>query len=274
MPTGICKMCLLNKRLAKSHLMPAALYETCRADDSEPIKVSSEIVLTTSRQTQDYLLCDGKDGCEEILNHEGEGWTLPMLMRKDRAFPLYEILAGATPEWAEPDMTLYSAAKIPAIDVAKLTHFAMGIFWKASVHNWAKQAGDPRIKLGPYSEVIRKYLRGETNFPDSMVLAIDVGDPAKAMILFSDPVTGNDKSSHFFYVPGVLFSLMVGGTLTQELKLRCFATNVHHPIMVSENLKALFESHLMRQYFEAPKARKLIEAKQRRMAARGIPSGS
>lgn len=268
MPTGICKLCLMNKRLAKSHLMPAALYETCRAPYSEPIKVSSEIVLETSRQTQDYLLCDGKDGCEEVLNSGGENWTLPMLMRKDRTFPLYDILAAATPEFDEPDLKAYSASKIPAIDVAKLTHFAMGIFWKASIHTWKKQPSDPRIKLGPYSEAIRRYLRGETGFPDRMVLAVDVGDPTNGMILFTDPVTGAEKHSHFSYVPGVLFTLMVGGTATaEELKARCFATNVHHPIVVSENLTGLLESHLQRQYFKAPKSRKLIEAKKRRAAA-------
>ena len=83
MPISDCPMCLGRmKQIGCSHLMPACLYETCRAENSEPITVSDQIVMETSRQTQDYLLCVGKGSCEERLNLGGEAWTLPMLMKK------------------------------------------------------------------------------------------------------------------------------------------------------------------------------------------------
>jgi hypothetical protein len=150
-------MCLEeNKQIGSSHLMPAGLYETCRNGTSEPIKVSDQIVMETSRQTQDYLLCVGKGSCEERLNKEGEQWVLPMLMKKDRSFPLYDLLKSKS-EFEELDGKAFFAAKIPEVDVKKLTHFAMGIFWKASVHSWKKEKGKPRITLGRYSEAIRRY---------------------------------------------------------------------------------------------------------------------
>jgi hypothetical protein len=261
MPVGKCPMCLRdNRQLACSHLMPAALYETCRSEHSEPIKVSSEIVMATSRQTQDYLLCAGRDGCEQALDQGGEKWTLPMLMDKDRRSPLYEILRTATPLFVDGDVRAYAASTIPRIEVAKLTHFTMGIFWKASVHGWMKKRGKPRINLGRYSEAIRKYLLGEIGFPDGLALSVHVGVPEKAMISFSDPVTGKDKHAHFFYVPGVMFSLMVSERkVTEEMKLGCFASNVHHPIMISEGIKGLFEWHSQKQYFGARKAKNVVE---------------
>lgn len=271
MPIGTCPMCLKKSRqLACSHLMPAGLYDTCRSNDANPIKVSSEIVMETSRQTQDYLLCAGKDGCEELLNKGGETWTLPILLKKDRSFLLYDLLIRSAPEVDEIDAKSYSAALIPEIDVAKLTHFAMGIFWKASVHSWKKQKGDPRIKLGPYSDVIRRYLLGETAFPEQVSLMVNIVAPEKAMLLFTDPVTGEDKHSHFVYVPGIMFAIMVGGTITAEIRAQCFVKNANHPIMVFDALTAQFEDQLKRQFFKAPKSRKYKEAKNLRDVQRSI----
>ena len=274
MAIGTCAMCLgKDKQLASSHLMPAGLYDTCQSEDSNPIKVSSKIVMETSRQTQDYLLCLGKGGCEERLNKGGEAWTLPMLMKKDRSFPLYDVLARTTPEVDEDDVKAYAALMIPEIDVKKLSHFAMGIFWKASVHSWKKERGEPRIKLGPYSEIIRRYLLGETEFPERVSLVVNVVAPEKAMVLFTDPVTGEDKHSHFVYVPGIMFAIMVGGTNT-VVQAQCFAKDPNHPIMVWDRLTAQFEDKLKRQFFNAPKSRKYMEAKKLRDAQRATTRSS
>lgn len=71
MTNGICKLCLEPKPLIRSHLMPRALYDLCRAPDSEPVFVSSELMVQTSRQTQDHLLCEG---CDTSLSTNGEDW--------------------------------------------------------------------------------------------------------------------------------------------------------------------------------------------------------
>jgi hypothetical protein len=249
MRIGTCPMCLgKDKQLASSHLMPSALYDTCDSPDSNPIKVSSEIVMETSRQTQDYLLCAGKGGCEEALNKGGETWTLPMLMKKDRSFPLYDLLVRSTPEVDDGDVKAYAASRIPAIDVQRIAHFAMGIFWKASIHSWKKDKGKPRIKLGRYSETIRRYLLGEAGFPEGVSLMVNVVAPEKAMLLFTDPVTGEDRHSHFVYVPGIMFAIMVDRANTEEIRSMCFAKNEHHPIMVFDALTAQFENQLMQQF--------------------------
>jgi hypothetical protein len=119
-----------------------------RKGEHSPIKVGGGIVLPTDRQTQDYLLCEE---CEDVLNKGGERWILDKLATWERLFPLYDALTKYPPLFDEDGMVVYLAADNPAIDVVKLTHFALGLFWKASVHSWKGDMTDPRIELGPYS---------------------------------------------------------------------------------------------------------------------------
>src|SRR4051794_17573254 len=109
MPRGVCKMCREEKELQKSHLLPAALYDYCRKGDQEPIRVTSEIVMSTSRQTQDYLLCRA---CEGILNEGGERWIVGKFAKQDRVnFPLYEMVASVGPDMDDGDVKAYSGNK-------------------------------------------------------------------------------------------------------------------------------------------------------------------
>src|SRR5947209_15811189 len=132
MPTGNCPMCLLDRPLIESHLASAALYKLCRAPDSDPIFVTNDVVMRSGRHLKHPLLCSECDG---MLSTEGEAWLLPQVGRMD-GFPFYEILVKKQPFECEGDGALYAAADNSEIDVAKLTHFAMGMFWKASIHSW------------------------------------------------------------------------------------------------------------------------------------------
>jgi hypothetical protein len=98
MKRGICKMCLFERYLACSHLIPAALFDYCGDDHIEPIRIGNGAVIPTSRQTQDYLLCLD---CEDVLNKNGESRVNPKLCRMDRTFPLHEIVTGAGPAFVE-----------------------------------------------------------------------------------------------------------------------------------------------------------------------------
>jgi len=155
-PIGKCPLCLAQKTLIRSHLAPAALYKLCRTPESEPVIVTPNVVMQSSRQWQDYLLCGE---CDNLLSQEGESWVLPLLAKSDGSFPFYDMLVKCPPDVVEGDSALFAAAKNPDIDVAKLTHFAMGIFWKASVHSWSKEKTDPPVDLGKYGERVRRFLR-------------------------------------------------------------------------------------------------------------------
>ena len=159
-PVGICKMCLLEKPLARSHLIPARVYRYCRKGKHKPIMIGRGIVLPTDEQVWTHLLCDG---CETILNNGGERWTVSKLLTWEKTFPLYDLLTHQKPDSDEDGMQLYGTAKNPLIKADKLTHFALGIFWKASVTLGIGRR--PTHRAWPLFEKIRLWLRGEGEGP-------------------------------------------------------------------------------------------------------------
>jgi hypothetical protein len=162
---------------------------------------------------------------------------LPLLAKSDGTFPLYEILVKHTPEAALGDSARYAAANNPEIDVAKLTHFAMGIFWKASVHSWSGERTGPLIDLGIYGERVRRFLKAEGDFPKYMALTVGVSPPP-LMPTFTAPYRGSEKTFHnfLFHVPGINFVLDVGKLVSTEMKELCFASCRQHPIISMKNL--------------------------------------
>jgi hypothetical protein len=230
-------MCLFSKPLIQSHLASAALYKLCRAPDSDPIQITPEVVMRTGRQLQDYLLCSQCDG---MLSTEGENWLLPLVGRLD-GFPFYDILTNQKPDAVDGNSALYAAAKNPEIDVPKVIHFAMGMFWKASVHSWSGNRVQALINLGKYGEDVRKFLRGEAKFPAHMALTVGV-TPPPITPTFTMPYRGSATDYHnfLFHIPGINFALAVGNQVGEEMRSACFATHPLHPIL----LKNLAEMNL------------------------------
>jgi hypothetical protein len=86
------------------------------------------------------LLCTD---CEGVLNKGGENWMLPLFAKRDGSFGFYDLLTSMPPVAALGHTRLYFGAQNPIIDSDKIIHFAMGIFWKASVHSWRGGEKDP-----------------------------------------------------------------------------------------------------------------------------------
>jgi hypothetical protein len=83
-----------------------------------------------------------------VLNKGGENWMLPSFARRDGSFGFYDLLTSVPPAARVDNTRLYFGAQNPIIDSQKIIHFAMGIFWKASVHSWSGTEKDPLINLG------------------------------------------------------------------------------------------------------------------------------
>jgi len=251
-----CSLCLEDKELVKSHLIPRAMYDYCRTADSEPVLMTTEVIMQTSRQLQDHLLCKL---CEDVLNVGGEQWLLPLLARIDQTFPLLGIVEKFPPDQVDGEWKGYAAFRNPEIEVDKLIHFAMGVYWKASVHSWTGSSREPRIELGPYREKVRTFLRGETSFPKHMALVVGILPRDKALISFNQPYRASAEGYHnfVFYVPGVQFIVSAGKQMPSDTPDICFASNWAHPILVagfSEDIKGLFR----RIVVKAHKSQKLV----------------
>jgi hypothetical protein len=189
--------------------------------------------MQTSRQTQDCVLC-GK--CDNSLSTNGENWVLPRLKTWDDGFPLYEIVAALPPDIVEGKSAGYAAKRNPNINIDAITHFAIGIFWKASVHGWSKDSKEPRIELGPYSDKLRQFLRHEAPFPKHMTLAVGITPPETKFSNLLEPYRGSlaGARNYVFNVPGMQFVLTIGKTISQDEKGVCFSTDPLHPIILTD----------------------------------------
>jgi len=259
-------MCLHEKMLVRSHLMPAALYDYCRKGEHRPIKVGGGVVIPTDRQTQDYLLCED---CEDVLNRGGERWILDKLATWERSFPLYDLLTKVPPLLDEDGMAVYLAAQNPEVRVENLTHFALGLFWKASVHSWRGDTTDPRIDLGPYSEELRKWLRGQSTFPTSVYLIVVMEKPQRAQITMNDPYEGVRQGwrTHFVHVPGVLFMMALGKTVDDSVRALSI-TNAGNPINLSDALTEKVEMLMVETLRNSHKTQAFLRAKEKADAER------
>jgi hypothetical protein len=257
MISGICQLCDQHEELVSSHLIPRAIYDYCRSDDSEPILLTSKIVMQTSRQLQYPLLCQG---CELLLNKGGEDWLLPLLATIDQRFPLLDIIERNEADLVDGDLRGYAAARNSAIDVDKLLHFAMGVFWKASIHSWRGGEKSTLIDLGPYRESVWIFLRGDSEFPKYMGLVAGVLPRDKALIGFCQPYRGSSRERHnfLFHIPGLQFCLSVGKGLGDEMPSICFATNPAHPILVAD-LSRDIAGVVRRVTLNPHKSRRLVE---------------
>ena len=85
---------------------------------------------------------------------------------------MYDLLQKVPPDFAETHLAGYAASPNPDIEVEKLTHFALGVFWKASVHSWRKNENENLIELGLF-----QLLWGHT--------IVSLGDPVEAVLSFA-----------------------------------------------------------------------------------------
>lgn len=243
MPIAKCPLCLQEKPIIMSHMMPSAIYDYTRGPSGHHISMTPNLVIETDREVQSPLLCRE---CDNDLNRYGETWLLPLLARIDGTFPFYDLLTKIPPDAVDNGTAGYAAARNPEIDAEKITHFAIGVFWKAAIHSWRGNTCDPVIDLGPYTERLRTFLRGETSFPERVALTIGVLTPSKAQktISMTQPYRGSNRDWHnfLFYIPGIEFAISVGKAVGEERRGECFYTNPLHPIYVidfSEDIRGV-----------------------------------
>lgn len=264
-------MCLMEKGLVRSHLIPHAIYAYCRVNGKKPVYVGNGIVSISDRETRDYLLCRE---CEDVLSRGGETYVNSKLARIDpRSFPLYDMLVRGPAGYADETGGIYYAGQNPEIDVDKLIHFAIGIFWKAAVHSWTGMKTEPKINLGEHSEHLRKWLLGQASLPSDMSLHISLSKPERAQIIILAPSTKVPRpwKTFWMHVPGMMITLNIGSEIPIEMHMVCFWKNSSHMIMVSDDITSALEQKFASQFAESRKTRSYLVSKAKRDSAQEQP---
>ncbi len=239
MKQGKCKLCLEVRPICDSHLAPAGLYKYCKAAELGPVRMTAEEIAVANDEVTAYLLCQE---CEQRLNRDGENWLLPKLATMEQKFPFYDILTRVPPDTFQGNVSAYACSRNPDIGFRKLTNFAVGMFWKASVHSWRNNKGGPMIQLGKYGEEFRRFLVGKGKFPKHAALVVGVSPPEKAVIGFMMPHFRGVSTCHqfVFYVPGIVFVLQVGNQISDFERQLCFYSAPLHPIIVADLAKDIY----------------------------------
>jgi hypothetical protein len=240
-------MCLLEKELRASHLMPRSLYLKTRGSgtkgNQDPVLLTARGSKHTSHQIKDYVFCSE---CEGRLDRNGERYVMPLVTQRDGKFPLFNILNGIQPDSHHPKALAYSRITTPDIDREKIAYFAISVFWRASVHAWEQENGTfVSIDLGKkYNEEIRSYLMGEAGIPKNAFLNVAVCVDLKSQAAFFPPsinVKQKDRGVAFG-ARGVLFFLRMSNTLTELERAISMINNPYGWIAVRD----CFESGLWR----------------------------
>jgi hypothetical protein len=225
MERGVCKLCQNEEDLLDCHLISAAVSKLLRARQNtnpNPLVVTADWIGQTSEQVSAYEFCRK---CEDIFNERGEKWILPQLASLD-GFPLYDMLLKAKPFFQQEELSAYHACDITDFEKVKVIHFAMAIFWKASVRDWGTKGKTIYVGLGRYAEPLRQFVLGTGPFPKNMYLAVTILPPTVPLLGMLMPVRMVQKTFHRykFYVPGLEFELKVGKQVPAEWREQCLAT--------------------------------------------------
>lgn len=233
------------------------------------MKIGGGAIYPTDRQTQAPLLCMS---CEGVLSAGGETWVCPRLATWEREFPLFDLLSARTADYDEEGVKIFFANRDPKIEVNKLVHFAMGIFWKASVHSWTAASKAPRIELGPYADEIAVWLREQLRFPKHVYLSVALATPSAAQITLLEPyrTPTSEWHSYMFHVPGLLFMLDIGKTVEASNRWMSLNDNPLSPLAICDGLFGEVAQLMAMMVQRSRKTRAYERAMQKVKAARGL----
>ncbi|HWA94053.1 MAG TPA: hypothetical protein VG844_05585 [Terracidiphilus sp.] len=247
MPTGVCKLCLLDRELLASHYLPAGVFSQLRVKSKEnpnPVLITKEVTLTSSRQPKDFVLCAE---CEERFNENGERWVLANMAREE-SFHLQAFLSAQGPIDQNEDFAIFAGAKIQSVNIDALVYFAMSIFWRSSIHSWPGiTSRTEQLNLREFLEPIRQFLLGG-KFPQNAAIFITVWPKLDVPRIAYTPREGEAPGYRVFnfMIPGIEFRLFLGSaippvlfqTCAQQSELRCIFSSTK---LISETRDTLIK---------------------------------
>jgi len=201
---GTCKLCLQVKELCQSHYIPKSVYRLFHKRQlGDPVVMTPNLVLSTSQQIRDYLLCLD---CEARFSI-AEKYVVACMAR-DGGFPLRDKLQGK-PSSPAGKYLRFSGLQA-GIDTDKIAYFAISMVWRGAVHAWATIDRQCTAEIVvPNLEALRRYLLGETPLPDDTRVFVLVCADMISQLHVQAPFMVNGPGNEN------LFEMMIAGILMQ-----------------------------------------------------------
>jgi hypothetical protein len=224
--------------------------------DPEPILVSSQIVIGTTKPVAQDLLCAE---CEDLFSKNGEAWVSQIIARLG-SFPLCYAVETCPKIKETPDLTLFACRGNAAINIDKLAYFALSMFWRSSIVNWRAIANVPRIELGEYEEPIRRFLRGEAAIPPDCVLIATLWTHQPSNLQVILPAESHENQPFRIFslkVPGIQIALLTGAEIPQDARNECMYSSSNQIIGVSGSIDMVLIKQLQTNFHGAHRAAKI-----------------
>lgn len=163
----VCKLCLQEKDLCNSHIIPEFFYEREELYDDKHryLRLSLDPTQQDTPQQKgqrEYLLCGS---CEDLFNHQYERYGRRVLYDKRHRY------STMTPD----------AEILNDVDYGRFKLFQLSILWRASISSLPEFSD---VNLGQHDERIRE-----------MLLSGDPGTPYEYGCLMLDPSTEPDPAT-------------------------------------------------------------------------------
>ena len=216
-----CALCLRNRELRDSHLIPKAAYRLIKKTSGEsPVVITKGLVSTTDLQVHRYLLCDE---CEQRFAGP-ERYAL-FQCNRGRRFRLQELLGTLTPLVENADPVPYDTSGVPGLlDIPSLVYFSSSLLWRASVSTWRFWGQMITLDLGrKYNEEFRRYLLGESGFPADAAVWISVTSSREPPFVCVGPHLRSKTTYHQFEMQifGIRWSMFVGREIHPTVRRMC-----------------------------------------------------
>ena len=214
----VCPLCQTTKDVKvfrKSHFIPAGLYHSGKKGLLYGTRSGTGHL---ERHIKDLLLCSG---CEHLLDEGGESYVLSHIAAKvTDEFPLHRVLSLALPRESYPDVSRFSGDDL-GVNLEKFAHFALGIVWRATIHDWTMPDGTilPRQAIGDFEPPIRRYLLGGPFPRDTSVIVIVCSDHESRRIWTTPTIFVEANCLNFrFLARGVFFRVMMGYQIPEAFR--------------------------------------------------------
>lgn len=234
----VCALCRCEADLQKSHYLPSFIFQAItEADSAENTSVihvdtPKQKTYSTDRQLKKPLLCSD---CENLFSKYGETTVGGHCYKGEGQFELRSQLMDMTPNVLPDGKALYHGEEaISLLTAQNYVYFALSMVWRGSVGNWPPPYDGLKNALGDkYSELFRQYLLSPDKMPEktAVIVRVDCDTPSQ-MSLSTSPVGSGGRTVvagtrvYNFMIPGIFFSVLVGGNIEKMLPSRAIGDRV------------------------------------------------